>query len=446
MFGLMRAKSCSMTTAEKHFRRLHYCGTCKTIGSLYGQKARFLLNHDTIFLAEILTSLSGENVENWQRAYQSYNCLSLPETARMPVPLEFAATANLVLAEFKIADQIADENSRAGKLARKSFSKNFEQARWKLKEWKFPFERIQEILSAQETLERESLQSEESAERILAKLSSPTAETTALFFGEGVRLIGKSELENPASDLGFEFGRLIYLIDAFEDYEKDFRRGQFNAIRAAFRLNEAKLSGELRRKIAGVLRELENEIVEKIYELPFSDAKKEIFAARLRQNLARKLEIKLPVYQSAKVCRRSAKPLTWKERLAKAKSKANELTADYSWAKALPIFIFVSALAFVAPAQVKQAKSWQECAGLGFNLMFLGALFGSVLSWPPLAAIQGLSHGFEKAEKAEEKRRRFCDWCDCDCCCCCDCCNCGGGGDNNCDCGCDGCCCDCNCD
>ncbi len=79
MFGLMRAKTCKMTTEQKHFRRLHYCGTCKTLGSLYGQKTRILLNYDTVFLSEILSALSGEKIETWANAFQSYNCLSLPK-------------------------------------------------------------------------------------------------------------------------------------------------------------------------------------------------------------------------------------------------------------------------------------------------------------------------------------------------------------------------------
>ncbi len=48
MFGLMSAKKYGMSAAEKQFRRLNYCGTCKTTGSLYGQKSRLLLNYDTI--------------------------------------------------------------------------------------------------------------------------------------------------------------------------------------------------------------------------------------------------------------------------------------------------------------------------------------------------------------------------------------------------------------
>ncbi|HLM03347.1 MAG TPA: DUF5685 family protein, partial [Pyrinomonadaceae bacterium] len=279
MFGLMRAKKCGMSEAEKHFRRLHYCGTCKTIGSLYGQKARFLLNHDTVFLAEILTGLSGENApENWQSAYQSYNCLNLPKS-EMPLPLEFAATANLILAEFKLADKITDENSVAGKITRKTFSNSFQKARKKLEARQFPFEKIRKILSAQETIERDSLQpSGKTPNEILDELSRPTAETTAIFFSEGARLTGKNELENLTAEIGFAFGKLIYTLDAFEDYEKDFRRRQFNAIRAAFRLGEeGKIPSEVKRKIVSLLHELESETVAGIYKLPIAENQKTLF-------------------------------------------------------------------------------------------------------------------------------------------------------------------------
>ena len=90
MFGLMKAKTCSLPEELKHHRRLHYCGTCKTMGSLYGQKTRTLLNHDTVFLAEVLTAISTDNesLREWHQAYQSFNCLTLPKsTAAMPSAL-----------------------------------------------------------------------------------------------------------------------------------------------------------------------------------------------------------------------------------------------------------------------------------------------------------------------------------------------------------------------
>lgn len=459
MFGLMRAKTCGMSDEEKHFRRLHYCGTCKTIGSLYGQKARFLLNHDTVFLAEILTSLSdggnaSERLREWQSAYQSYNCLSLPKQNELPLSLEFAATANLVLTEFKLADKVTDENSRLGKIAQKGFSNNFVEARKKLEAWQISFERVQEILSEQEKAEADSLNSSRSSvPEILNRLSRPTAEATALFFREGARLIGKIGLaDTVVSEIGFAFGKLIYLLDAFEDYEKDFRRRQFNAIRAAFKLKEAKLSAEIKRKISQTLYEIENEIAAGIRRLPIAENRKSLFVSRLSQNLRKKLKTTLPVIKTTKkVCVSApAKPKkSFSDRWKIASRKASELARNYSW-QMPAVFLFVFTFALVAPAsaaQVREAKTARECFDLSFNLMFLGVIFGSVLAFPRAIMSQNLA-GENIADKAERKRREgWCDWCDCECCECCGCCEgCDGCCCCDCDnCGCDG-CCDCSCD
>ena len=98
MFGLMKARTCALSPELKRHRRLHYCGTCKTIGGLYGQSSRALLNHDTVFLAELLSALSGADaqLDEWHRAYQSYNCLALPrQRSAMPLGLQYAAAATL---------------------------------------------------------------------------------------------------------------------------------------------------------------------------------------------------------------------------------------------------------------------------------------------------------------------------------------------------------------
>ncbi len=438
MFGLMRAKKCGMSDDEKEFRRLNYCGTCKTIGSLYGQKSRLLLNHDTVFLAEILSALSDENVQDWQRSYQSFNCLNLPQS-EMPVSLQFAATANVILTKFKLADHIADEGKRRYQFARKAFSKEFQRAENLLNGWNFPLAEVKEILQTQSAREQ--------AETSLDELAFPTAQTTAVFFREGVRQIGRNKLENLAEEIGFAFGKLIYLLDAFEDYEKDFRGQKFNAFRAAFDLKAEKLTAETKRKITAILREIESRIIEKIHELPIAENQRSLFVSRLSQNLHKKLKTNLPVLKTNNVCTPKPK-LTFKQRWQTASERARNLARNYSWQMPL-VFLFVFAFALVAPARVGEAKSARECFDLSFNLMFLGAIFGSVLAFPKTILIQNPQDKKSLREQiAEDVTEETTDGC-CDCCCdwscdgCCDNCDCCSGCCDNC--GCDG-CCDCSCD
>lgn len=438
MFGLMRAKKCGMKPAEKHSRRLHYCGTCKTIGSLYGQKSRLLLNHDTVFLAEFLTALSSDEVDNWEKSYQSYNCLNLPK-AEMPLALQFAATANIILSEFKIADHIADEKKRRFKIAHQLFSKEFREAEDYLMKWNFPLGKIRGILRSQEK--------REASNQDFKSLAEPTAQTTALFFSEGTKLVGKSEFEVTAFEIGYAFGELIYLIDAFEDYEKDFKANKFNAIRAIYELAEAEIPSNVKRKVISQLQELESKLVAGIHSIPIGESKKTLFSLRLQQNLQRKLQTNRHVIQSGKVC--VAKPKqSLKKRWCSSLENARKMAQGFSWQMPL-VFLFVLMVTFAVPAQSREAKSARECFDLSFNLMFLGALLGSVLAVPS-AIMQQISP--EKlAKKAKKKQEEgdgwcdSCDCCDCDCCCCaCDSCNfCEGDG---CDCcSCDG-CCDCSCD
>ena len=60
--------------------------------------------------------------------------------------------------------------------------------------------------------------------------------TTTADPGVGARAVGSPEapeVVDAMRRLGYDFGRLVYLLDAFEDYEKDWRQGEFNALRAS---------------------------------------------------------------------------------------------------------------------------------------------------------------------------------------------------------------------
>jgi hypothetical protein len=49
-----------MSGLMKRAARLAYCGSSKTMGAVYGLRAWLLLNHDMVFLGELLMQKSGQ--------------------------------------------------------------------------------------------------------------------------------------------------------------------------------------------------------------------------------------------------------------------------------------------------------------------------------------------------------------------------------------------------
>src|SRR5580692_7948837 len=129
MFGLMRLRCGSSSEADQRVWRMHYCGTCKTIGSRYGQRARLFLNHDAAFLAELLSALAGTDCEQWPESYRSWNCMRMPSEPEIPLLLRYCAAVNVLLVEFKVRDHETDSKRRIWRSIRRWFNPAFHRAR-----------------------------------------------------------------------------------------------------------------------------------------------------------------------------------------------------------------------------------------------------------------------------------------------------------------------------
>jgi hypothetical protein len=239
------------------------------------------------------------------------------------------------------------------------------------------------------------------------------------------------------------------LLDAFEDYEKDWRQGEFNALRAAFGWATESLTAEQRRRVADGLLELRRRIANRISTLPIPDSYARLFSERLDHNLSRKIGQSLPVLNfEAQSCRKRGLTLSarWKNAVSFAKRMMNQeerVCSKGAWLKAYLAFVSALAVVFLVPSAASKLKTWQDCWGLGFNLMFLSALPGAVLA--VVTPTSDPAANDSKKKRVSDCLDR-CDCCECDCsqCCecgcewCCDHCHC-----NCCDGCCDGCGCDC---
>jgi len=305
MYGLMRAGFCSSRNERAYQRRLHYCGTCKTMGRLYGQKSRFLLNHDAVFLAELLTALTpnAEPSAEWNASFQSLNCLSLPESSEVvPLALQISATTTLIMTEFKIADQLEDGSKGKWKLAQRVYSQSFCDASARMKEWGFPLaemwrwyqeQRPREIAAMEQKQERGAIQT-------LEFVAEPTAAVTGKTFQHAAAAVGAAgEAQEMMYELGFAFGTLVYVLDALDDFEKDLKNGEFNALQAAFRLPAPgpvldkqaipRIPDSVLATTMLYLTELAMRAVDLLNQLPLPEGRAAIFADRLETNLDRRL-------------------------------------------------------------------------------------------------------------------------------------------------------------
>lgn len=203
--------------------RAAYCGLCKELKREYGFLSRFFLNYDLVLLA-----LFADGLADTHGACHAERCMANP-FKRQPVcqstpGLSLAADALVLTVYYKLMDDLADEPflKRIPALALRPFA-----ARCRKK----AAARRPEIdttlaaqTSAQGELEAAQSQSADAA-------ADPTAQMTACLFAAAAPLVPNvdvSAARKALQRLGLFIGKIIYYLDAAEDYEKDAAHGGYN--------------------------------------------------------------------------------------------------------------------------------------------------------------------------------------------------------------------------
>lgn len=471
------------------------------MGTLFGHKSRFLLNHDVVFLGELLLALRqfACQPEAVADGYRSYHCMALPSIDEIPVELEIAACVNVVLAEFKVRDHLEDSPTLSWRIANSVFSANFASAARLLEKYDFPLPEAFDWLARQVQLEQqvqgqcgetarrrmqEPVTAELAHERfdydLLHSLCEPTAMITASFFSKAAKACGHffSAAEDTAAvlfEVGFKFGCLVYVLDALEDYDKDRKRRQFNALSVCATLghDEPLTDGARTAAVASIKHHL-NSIVDSLRTLPLAESSREMFVDRFRVNTGNRLKrfalrgcnASMKRSGGATCYRPSSAVGGMRERIAFAHERANAwlsrppvvepqpsatrvsiaVEVIEQWCKYLYCFVF----AVVFPKQVENATEWRHCFELPFNLIFWSSVatdirsgvlqpFGVLAIGPMPGPTPNPSPGGRRGGRQRESGREERSCCGCMECCdgCADCGGCGEccGGCSDCACG-----------
>ena len=211
MFGYVRINKMDLTFREFEHYKGYYCGLCKYLKENHGEISRLGLNYDITFLIVLLTSLYKPKTNIVEEI-----CIVSPFKKKKKIVneiTEYAASMNILLAYYKLEDNLLDDKGIKDILAY-----NIYKGKLKLAYEKFPqkAEIIKEQMQILNKLEKEN------------NLNIDIVSNT---FGEIMGEIfsyKNDEYEEELRRVGFNIGKYIYILDAYEDLDEDYKKGRYN--------------------------------------------------------------------------------------------------------------------------------------------------------------------------------------------------------------------------
>lgn len=254
MFGYITVNKDELKIKDYRKYQSYYCGVCRSLERGYGLTGRMTLTYDMTFLALLLSSLYEDGVKPCMR-----RCVPHPVRPHEEICNEYtdyAAAVNVMLSYYKLRDDWEDEKSLKGK----AFSELLEQAYRKAVR-RFPRQAaaIRRYIARQHRCEAARESSADTA-------AAPTGEMLAAIFDMKGDM-WRGELRR----MGFFLGKFIYIMDAFDDLERDIKHDNYNPLRGRFNVKSAQGREELERECREMLMMLAAQSALAFEALPILD-------------------------------------------------------------------------------------------------------------------------------------------------------------------------------
>ena len=214
MFGYVTIYRKGLADADMDRYQAYYCGLCRALGRRYGRTGQLALSYDMAFVAILLTALY-----DVPTAYTAGRCAPHPIKPRPRADNEFmdyAADMTAALAYYNFMDDWQDDHRRASLAQAQKLEPQLPALR---ERWPRQMQTMTDALDKLNALE-----------------SAGSHDLDALCNAFGA-LLGdvfacRDDIWAPAlRAMGQGLGGFIYLMDAYDDLEKDEKKGRFNALR-----------------------------------------------------------------------------------------------------------------------------------------------------------------------------------------------------------------------
>lgn len=215
MFGYINVNREKLSAQDKGFYQSYYCGLCQELKENFGRKGQMLLNYDMTFLIVLLTGLY--ELEDQKNEFICAVHPARKRTARYNEATRYAAAMNLLLCTKNFEDDWNDNHSYTKKALSQVFKKDYD--------------RIAACYPRQERAICQYLRKLELAEKSGEQNVDAVAGLTGEMLGEIFVWKEDDVWAEELRCLGFYMGKFIYLMDAYEDIEKDGKNHCYNVFR-----------------------------------------------------------------------------------------------------------------------------------------------------------------------------------------------------------------------
>lgn len=242
MFGYVVINKPEIKFKDYEIYRSFYCGLCRELKEKYGIVGQISLTYDLTFVILLLSGLYEPPVRRGRTHCAVHPVCAQP--VRKNEITEYAAGMNVLLAYYKCMDDWKDEKKflrflYAGLLKGKGkkFAGTFEK-------------KAEAIRSGLAEISRLEKQGDTDIDEISGVFGRIMGEIFAY---------KEDEWEQSLRRFGFYLGKFIYLLDAYEDVEKDEERGNYNPFSGKYIMEEfeGQVQGLLMMMMAEACREFE---------------------------------------------------------------------------------------------------------------------------------------------------------------------------------------------
>lgn len=215
MFGYLRPLKPELKISEYQTYNAVYCGFCRALGAS-GKLLRLTLSYDFTFFS-LLSLAVKEDFCGFETCRCPVKLFSKKACVKQNESLEYASDLAILMLYGKLKDNICDrDGALLSRLALLYLSPRYKKA---AKRRSQENEALLNYLSAQAECEKQKSG--------IDACAHPTAILLSSFFE---KLSQDNEQKENLSRLGYVLGRWIYILDAADDLEKDYKKGSFNPL------------------------------------------------------------------------------------------------------------------------------------------------------------------------------------------------------------------------